>query len=76
MEPLFKYRQKCSSMKRSEISKMMQQKYRYDPVLSVMTIKENDKFVPAILSINHEAVLTKKRDVETGEDEKDLWMWQ
>lgn len=77
MEPLlFKYRRKCNFVKRSDVRKVMEKKYEYDKDRSVMVIVEDGKKIPLVLSNNHEVRLTKKKDIETGEDEKDMWMWK
>lgn len=66
---LFRYKQKCSTKQTNN-----EQLY-YDDKVDMMMIVENGVAVPAIYNNSNIIPMTKKADMEKGEDSKDTVMW-
>lgn len=73
IEPyLFQFRRKCTSPRKFTLHSS----YYYDERIDMVVDVENAPAVLAIVSNREPGPVTKKADIEKGEDEKDRWLWR
>lgn len=75
IEPyLFKFKRECLSPQRFVAGSKGD--CEYDPVLQMSVTSVNGRRVPAIDSPTIQQRVTKKADIEKGEDQKDSYFWR
>lgn len=72
---LFRFRAKCMSPKRALMDPNLNRGYQYDNDLCQVVKVVDGKRIPAISCSENSGLVTKKRDIEKGDDDKDRWMW-
>lgn len=68
---LFRFREKCTSPRRASVEASYVYSLELDMVLDI----ESHPPLLAIESKRHPGPITKKKDIEKGEDAKDRRMW-
>lgn len=68
---LFRFKRECLSPRRV----VPDERFYYDQDTCQIMTTENGRPIPAIESPDTEGLMTKKADIEKGEDQKDRQIW-
>jgi len=68
---LFRFKKECLSPKRIKANEC----FYYDQRLAEVMTTEGNHAKPLIEMEKYNGAVTKKADIEKGEDQKDRWMW-